>query len=466
MAEEKKPDSFTDMVEEHSVEGIEIMMGQPAFLAHGLLYIVITLAASICVWSFFGKADVIVHTQGQLEPAGGATLVYSPVDGELIEMYVAEGVPVEKGDLLARLKSPMAIRAASEANRAEMQLELATRDKRLFPQKKRLLIRELENIEAQTKQKEQDYIRDKTEGLRKLSLANKNELERMRLELKQRKIKLDNTQKSAETYRKLYESTGHGGISKQRMMEKQTEYNRAENEFQQKQAELESLEIKFSGQRTEAGARLNATYFELLRLRLEYENKKQQIDNEELQIENSYRSALAAWEAAAQVDLEDLDADNFLEIKSPLSGEITYVAFRQEGEKVRGTTPMVSVAPAKSGKALRIGIPDKDRGLLKVGQSVRVKFAAFPYQRYGFIKGNLEYISPAAKMPQRAVQQQAQTQGRRPLYEGRVSLEKDYYTINGEEVRLRYGMTAVTEIVVQKRRLVDLALDPFRRLKG
>jgi HlyD family secretion protein len=380
-------------------------------------------------------------------------------------MYVAEGVPVEKGDLLARLKSPSAIRAASEADRAGMQLELATRDKRLFPQKKRLLLRELENIETQIEQKERDYIRDKTEGLRKLSLANKNELERMRLELKQKKIKLDDNQKSAETYSKLYESAGHGGISKQQLMEKQAEYNKAENEFQQKQAELENLEIKFSGQRTEAGVRLNATHFDLLRLRLEYENKKQQIDNEELQVENSYQSALAEWEAAAQVNLEDLDADNFLKIRSPLSGEVTYVAFRQAGEKVRGATPMVSVAPVDSRKALRVGIPDKDRGLLKVGQSVKVKFAAFPYQRYGFIEGNLAYLSPAAKMSQRTAQPQAQGQ-QGPLYEGRVSLEKDFYLINGEEVKLRYGMTAVTEIVVQKRRLVDLLVDPFRRLKG
>jgi hypothetical protein len=53
----------------------------------------------------------------------------------------------------------------------------------------------------------------------------------MRLELRQRKIKLANTQKSAETYRKLYESAGHGGISKQGLMEKQAEYNKAENEF-------------------------------------------------------------------------------------------------------------------------------------------------------------------------------------------------------------------------------------------
>ena len=67
-------------------------------------------------------------------------------------------------------------------------------------------------------------------------------------------------------------------------------------------------------------------------------------------------------------------------------------------------------------------------------------------------------------MPKGAGQQQQK--GQRPLYEGRVSLDKDYFVINGEKISVRYGMTAVTEIVVQKRRLVDLVLDPFRRLKG
>jgi len=31
---------------------------------------------------------------------------------------------------------------------------------------------------------------------------------------------------------------------------------------------------------------------------------------------------------------------------------------------------------------------------------------------------------------------------------------------------LRYGMTAVAEIVVRERRLIDLALDPFRNVGG
>lgn len=464
MPEEKKLDSFSAAVEEHSVEGVEIMMGQSSFLAHGLLYIVISLIAVICVWSFFGKADVLVRSQGLLEPEGGITQVYSPADGELIEMYVAEGVPVEKGDLLARIKSPSAIRAAGEASRAAMQLEMASRAKEMFPQKKNLMQKALKNLAEQIKQKERDYKQNKTEGLRKLSLSNRNELERKRLELDQLKMKLAGAQKTAGMYKQLYGSTGHGGISKQQLREKQAEYHKAESEYQQKLTELENLEIKFSGQRTEAGSKLNEIYFDLLRLRLQYENKKQEIENEELQTDNNYRTALAAWESAAQVNLKDLDADNFLSIRSPLSGEVTYVAYKQPGEKVRATTQMVSIAPAGTGKALRIGILDRDRGLLKVGQQVKIKFAAFPYQRYGFIKGNLEFISPAAKMPPNTDQKSQASQ--RPLYEGRVSLERDFFDINGEKIKLRYGMTAATEIVVQKRRLIDLVLDPFRRLKG
>jgi HlyD family secretion protein len=31
---------------------------------------------------------------------------------------------------------------------------------------------------------------------------------------------------------------------------------------------------------------------------------------------------------------------------------------------------------------------------------------------------------------------------------------------------MRYGMTATAEIVVRERRLIDLALDPFRQIGG
>jgi len=34
------------------------------------------------------------------------------------------------------------------------------------------------------------------------------------------------------------------------------------------------------------------------------------------------------------------------------------------------------------------------------------------------------------------------------------------------KVPLRYGMTASAEVVVRERRLIDMALDPFREIGG
>jgi hemolysin D len=52
------------------------------------------------------------------------------------------------------------------------------------------------------------------------------------------------------------------------------------------------------------------------------------------------------------------------------------------------------------------------------------------------------------------------------VYEGRVTLERDYYRVGETKYPLRYGMTVSVEIIVRERRLIDLALDPFRQIGG
>jgi HlyD family secretion protein len=47
-----------------------------------------------------------------------------------------------------------------------------------------------------------------------------------------------------------------------------------------------------------------------------------------------------------------------------------------------------------------------------------------------------------------------------------VAIERDRYTVGDTPYPLRYGMTSSAEIVVRKRRLIDVALDPFRQVGG
>jgi hypothetical protein len=96
---------------------------------------------------------------------------------------------------------------------------------------------------------------------------------------------------------------------------------------------------------------------------------------------------------------------------------------------------------------LKIEIAERDRAFLREGLPVKLKFNAFPYQRYGLIDGTLEYISPA---------DQAVGPNKQPVYEGRVRLAQDYYEVARPHYPLHYGMTATAEIVVRERRLIDL----------
>jgi HlyD family secretion protein len=84
-----------------------------------------------------------------------------------------------------------------------------------------------------------------------------------------------------------------------------------------------------------------------------------------------------------------------------------------------------------------------------------MKFSAFPYQRYGFISGTLEYISPST---QGALSTDA------AVYKGNVSLEKDFYSVGDIKYPLRFGMAATAEIAVQKRRIIEFILDPLRQI--
>jgi HlyD family secretion protein len=207
----------------------------------------------------------------------------------------------------------------------------------------------------------------------------------------------------------------------------------------------------------QAKAQLETSGQTLTKLRLQYDAAARELANAEDKLRLQVQTARLVAEAAARIRFENIDKDNFLLILAPVSGVITEVTSTQPGDKVQANTPLGAIAPKDARPVLKIQIAEHDRAFLKEGRTAQLKFNAFPYQRYGFIKGALEYISPATKIVATTKQ---------PAYEGRVALERDYFQVGDEKFPLRYGMTATAEIIVRERRLIDLALDPFRQIGG
>jgi hemolysin D len=444
--------------EDHSAEGIGILASEPSPLIYALVYLLIALLLSVLVWSFIGRADVIVTAYGVLAPEKEVRRVYAPIDGELVDIYVTEGTPISEGDVLARLNARGAIEAASRAMKADLDLANAERDYRVFPARKELMELKLANLQERIKVQKEKYQKLEIEGTSKLAEEQKNKLEKARVKLEQARRAMESAGSALGSFEKLFRMPGGGGVSRQQVVEKRNDFYAAQTQYQLAETELADLAIQLTEEPSKKNAELKDSRRELMELRVEYETEAENLKNEQNRVEMGLRSARLSADSATRVNFDNIDEGNFLRILSPSSGVITEVTYTQPGDKVQADRPLVSIAPEQTRSVLRVEIDERDRGFLKEGLPVKVKFTAFPYQRYGFINGTLEYISPATVT--------STSEPKRPVYKGRVGLEKDYFVVEDVRHALRYGMTATAEMVIRERRLIDVALDPLRKVSS
>ena len=158
MATQQGQKRLAEALEDHSAEGIAVLTAEPWRFTRLTLYTILALVVSGLLWSFFGHADVIVSTQGALVPESEVRRMYTPVDGELANLYIAEGQPVSNGDVVARINARGAIEAATSALDAQLKLEAAEREWREFPERKALLERRAATLKQQMELEEHQLM--------------------------------------------------------------------------------------------------------------------------------------------------------------------------------------------------------------------------------------------------------------------------------------------------------------------
>jgi HlyD family secretion protein len=448
---------LSQALEDHGAEGIAILAEEPRRIIESAVIAVAALILVALAWSFFGRADVIVTTEGTLAPESDVRRIYAPVDGELADIYIAEGQPVKKDDVIGRINARGAIEAATNALDARLKLEDAEREWRQFPQKKALMQRQADALKDQIDVEEHLHGIRVAEGTSKLAESQKAQLDAARSTIANAIQSRDLAKSEFDKFARLFALPGGGGVSQTQVEEKKSAYQQADNNVRIAQAQLAQLEAQASHEFAQAKAQLEGSGDALTKLRIEYDATLREISNTEDKLRLQVQTARLAADAAARIRFENIDKDNFLLVLAPVSGVVTDVTTTQPGDKIQANAPLGGIAPANARPVVKVEIAEQDRAFLREGQSVKLKFNAFPYQRYGAINGTLEYVSPATK---------PSTRTKQPVYEGRVTLARTDYVIGGVKYPLRYGMTATAEIVVRERRLIDFALDPFRQVAG
>lgn len=146
------------------------------------------------------------------------------------------------------------------------------------------------------------------------------------------------------------------------------------------------------------------------------------------------------------------------------SGVVSNLQVR-EGQLLKNLdVPILSIAPLQDDIELQALVPMSSIGFVQVGQSIRIKYDTFPYQKFGFFSGKIIGISRGVLLPNEIAYLP-------------IQLDKAYYKITiapdlkkiqayGKPTDIRPGMTFSADVILDHRSILEWLLDPIYSIKG
>ena len=467
---------------------LQTILDQPsATLPQRLILGGIAFCTAFIVWSWFGQIEEVGKAQGKLVPKGD-TYKVEPIElGKVSHIAVQEGDRVRAGQVLIELDREL---AQKEVERIEQllnayQTELAQKQTLLegvhlqartharisasetlaqqaaiaWSQEKAAIARQM----LAQQQSEMVAYRARQTQLQPLSSLTQAHLEQLRSEIIAHQNRLDRLRPLAE----------EGAISQEVVFQAEQAYRQTQQQLTQSQLQeitngreqlfqaeqsLREMESRITQSRGELTSAIKETE------RLQAELRQKQAERHRMELETQQKTQQLAVEIT-QIKGKITETKNLLVtaqaqlkskfLKSPIDGTILSLDLQNIGKVVQAGQTLAEIAPLGEPLVLSAILPNKEAGFLETGMSAQVKFDAYPYQDYGVIPSKVISISPDAESDDRLGE----------VYRVEVSLERDHITDNQKPIKLKAGQTASVDIIIRRRRILDVLLDPIRKLQ-
>jgi membrane fusion protein len=166
------------------------------------------------------------------------------------------------------------------------------------------------------------------------------------------------------------------------------------------------------------------------------------------------------------MDISEQEFNEFsskrIQLIAPIDGVVTQIS-ASAGQTVRPELPILTIVPEGSVAEVLLLIPSRSIGFIRVGQSVSVRYQAYPYEHYGRHYGVVKEIARAALPPQEVVQHIRVDE---PVYTVRVSLPHNYLEYQGKQLPLSPGMVVEADVELDRLKIYQWLLEPLYRLGG
>lgn len=152
---------------------------------------------------------------------------------------------------------------------------------------------------------------------------------------------------------------------------------------------------------------------------------------------------------------------NMVALTAPADAVVLDLAQRSIGSVVKEAEPIVTLVPLDVPLEAEVSVNARDIGRVENDDEVRIKFDAYPFQKYGTASGWIRTISRDAFSPD--AKETADGATRLPFFRARVRLGDTSLAGSGDSVRLLPGMTVSAEIKVGRRTVISYFLYPLIR---
>ncbi len=423
----------------------------PAAPLAGTFFIALcAMLAALLVWSAVGKLDIVAVTDGKLVPSSYLKIVQPSEQGVVKEILVGEGQRVGEGQVLVRMDAALASADASSLGNEFHSRRLALRriDSQLAgaPMK-----REPGDLPELFAPANAQYIAN-VAAWQNAVAQEKALLDKARHDLasaREVQGKLQGVLPHYKAQEAAFDKLATGGYAGKIMAADKA------RERIEKEQDLRSQEFVIRSN----AASIEQSEKRILQLTADYRRQLQAERTDTAVIVEKTRQELAKVEHRQRL----------LELKAPQAGVIKDLATHTPGTVVSPGTILMTLVPQGETLRAEVWVSNQDIGFVRAGQPVKVKLAAYPFQKYGMLDARVAQVSgDATEAPSANTRSDALFGRDRPMgplaFRAIVELDAQQLDAAGAKLPLSPGMQVVAEIKLGERTLLEYLLSPVQKV--
>ncbi len=399
--------------------------------------IIALFAILVLAIALLGRLDIVVSAKGKLVPDARVKVIQPAITGVVRQIHVEDGQRVAAGAILMELDQTQAQADAVNSHEEKIDSALAAdRAQAVLNAQQQGTSPVVAPVDGAPSDKQSEAQRlaegvfreyqDKKSQAEAELLQHQADLESTNQDIARLKETAPMARQQANDYKSLVEEKY---VSQVDYLDKEQAALQQEHDLPAKTSYAEELKAEIVAQQAQVAS-------------ITSQFRREQLD--------ALNDATQKFEEARNSEIKAVTRQGLMSLYAPVAGTVQQLSMHTLGGVVTTAQSLMEIVPDDA-LEVEADIENKDVGFVKTGQEAVVKIEAFPYTRYGYLHGTVQFVSNDA----------VDNKKDGLIFTAHIKLSTARIRINDQWISLTPGMAVTVEIKTGKRSVAGYFLNPL-----